>query len=1577
VPSNVSVNEGQFAPVDVVVFPSDWLPIDAEGDQICTDVGLPGSTWYFLYQIIGEDGSATFGSGGSADLQLYSDNGQTPLGDGSTTSWIWCSASESVPGQFTDAFFQVFAFGDALAEGTETAGLAYFNQSTESLATANITVIDQTTGPPEITSFFASPSSILAGQSTTISWTVSNANSCTPSGGAGGWSSAIINLPNGSRPTTIGEVGSYDFTLECHNESGSDIATIEVIVREPAADLSVFSVIPSTRTLDANEPFSIRTTIDNLGLGSSEISNVLYVISDNSFISTGDPLFASATLPSLAPGATWVNEEQGTAPSEGGTYWVGVCVEVVPGETMLDNNCRDGGEITVEDAPVCLGSALSCGQEISDSLTSSDCEAGPLGLEHYARAYTLAGERGDTVWLDAFWSFDGYLLLENSSGFTVAENDNFTSSNDSHIEHTFSESGTFTVWATTFENHESGSFELLVDCQGPSGPDLLVRRPTSDATDLMPGQVVNLAASLRNPGNADSDSTNLRWVLSSDAVISLADPEISLQQSASLQPAGARTERISLAAPATPGTYWYGACADVVADESSTTNNCSEGLRIVVAETPECSSTPVSCGSMTSSRISSLDCSSGPRGAGFFAEEYTITGAAGTSLTVEADWNGFDGFLYLVGPDGLIVAENDNLTDSSDPSQSMVEYILEQDGSYSIWPTTFSRGASGNFSFDVHCGGASAPDLVTTATVLGSSELIVGEPFTIQYTVLNQGTSAADATVVAMCESNNPVISLNDTGRGTADIGSLAPGESITLEMTINAPEEPGNFWFGPCAFAVEGESLRDNNCSLPPEVFQPQSAGSGSATRMQNDIEGGLLTSVSSGAPCSDTSLSCGDSVSGSLEASDCDQSPRGSGYYSDPYTFQGSQGDVVSIDASWTDVDGYLYLQGPGGNVLVENDDFEATDQSRYEYELTRTGRYRIWPTAFSQETGGSYELELSCNQSNAPDLVTDTPVLSATQLRVEQNLTISTRARNQGDGPAQASVLRYLLSDRVNLSDSAVELGRSDVDALDGGDNSAQSVSVRLPSTAGNYYIAVCADIDALELETDNNCSVSERITLQSNNDPIDINVGLNDAWFNPNTNGQGFFINVFPNSNTMFLAWFTYDLTRPPGSVPSNLGDAGHRWRTAIGGYDRGLAQLDIELTQGGIFDASPPLTMQSMDGTMEVEFDDCNHGRITYNIPSVSRQGVIPIQRIASDNVQVCEEQIGALAGRSSLTLRSSKNQVKAGESITLNWAAAEDSVCTPKYGNDQWRRHIIDQAQDSVQLKLKTEGRYRFELSCDNGVEVSSESVDINVAQDSGASVVDINPGLNDAWYNPATDGQGFFVNIFPNSSQMFLAWFTYETSRPPAGVPFQLAEPGHRWLTAIGDYADNEAQMNIEITSGGVFDSGTPMPTQMPDGTITATFDHCNAGTMSYNIPSIGRQGEVPIERLARDTIPRCESSNSGGQDDNESLKPKDKTELANRCEGSLIWDFDWPDQEDVTLYAIQIKSPDTLASTVSDFANESSYRLQKSETIKNQHRAGWTWRYKPLFGGHKAEREWSEEFSFDVRPEESPCLD
>ena len=140
--------------------------------------------------------------------------------------------------------------------------------------------------------------------------------------------------------------------------------------------------------------------------------------------------------------------------------------------------------------------------------------------------------------------------------------------------------------------------------------------------------------------------------------------------------------------------------------------------------------------------------------------------------------------------------------------------------------------------------------------------------------------------------------------------------------------------------------------------------------------------------------------------------------------------------------------------------------------------------------------------------------------------------------------------------------------------------------------------------------------------------------------------------------------------------------------------------------------------------------------------------------------------------------------------------------------------------------------------------------------------IVRINPGMNDAWYNPATGGQGFLIVVWEEIQTMFVAWFTYDTERPHDDVQSILGEPGHRWLTAQGPWSGDTAMLDIYVTSGGVFDSAEPAAgSPVKDGTMQVKFSGCNEGLITYDIPSVKRSGEIPIERIVLDNVALCES--------------------------------------------------------------------------------------------------------------------
>lgn len=187
---------------------------------------------------------------------------------------------------------------------------------------------------------------------------------------------------------------------------------------------------------------------------------------------------------------------------------------------------------------------------------------------------------------------------------------------------------------------------------------------------------------------------------------------------------------------------------------------------------------------------------------------------------------------------------------------------------------------------------------------------------------------------------------------------------------------------------------------------------------------------------------------------------------------------------------------------------------------------------------------------------------------------------------------------------------------------------------------------------------------------------------------------------------------------------------------------------------------------------------------------------------------------------------------------------------------DEWQRVKLR----GTKLRITS-----FGLGEDRSVYVAGSNLGVYLISDGPVqpeSGFQINSGLSDSWFNPATPGQGFFVTVYPDSGEILLAWFTYDTERPPENVEANLGGPGQRWLTAFGPYAGNTGVLDIEVTRGGEFDTAQPAPVQQRDGTIVLEFDGCNSGRVIYDITSAGLQGTIPIERLSSDNVPLCEAA-------------------------------------------------------------------------------------------------------------------
>jgi uncharacterized protein YkwD len=123
--------------------------------------------------------------------------------------------------------------------------------------------------------------------------------------------------------------------------------------------------------------------------------------------------------------------------------------------------------------------------------------------------------------------------------------------------------------------------------------------------------------------------------------------------------------------------------------------------------------------------------------------------------------------------------------------------------------------------------------------------------------------------------------------------------------------------------------------------------------------------------------------------------------------------------------------------------------------------------------------------------------------------------------------------------------------------------------------------------------------------------------------------------------------------------------------------------------------------------------------------------------------------------------------------------------------------------------------------------------------------------GFSGNWYNPATSGQGFVIEVNPITPFFFLTWYTYAPNGQNAGAA------GQRWYTGQVPYTPGARTIALTLyeTKGGLFDQPTtPAPTTVSVGTATVTFTSCTAATITYNFTggsSAGASSTIALSRV------------------------------------------------------------------------------------------------------------------------------
>ena len=349
------------------------------------------------------------------------------------------------------------------------------------------------------------------------------------------------------------------------------------------------------------------------------------------------------------------------------------------------------------------------------------------------------------------------------------------------------------------------------------------------------------------------------------------------------------------------------------------------------------------------------------------------------------------------------------------------------------------------------------PDLMVLSPSVRDGNPSAGTQFTLAATVTNQGDGTAPATTLRYHRSPDANITPTDTEVGMEAVAALAAAASSSHSLEVTAPASPGRYYYGACVVPVTDESDTTNNCSPSVQVTVPQS-----------------------GRP---------DLVVASPSVSPSDPSPEAQFTLAATVTNQGDGPAAVTI---------LRYYRSPDANITPADTEVDtvaiaalaAAASSSQSVSLTApasSGRYYygacVVPVTDESDTTNncSPSVQVTVPQSGRPDLVVLSPSVSDGNPSAGGQFTLSVMVRNDGDGDAPATTLRYSRSPDAAITTSDPVLRMDTVPPLPAAASSARSAELSAPATPGTYYYGACVDPLAEESDTTNNCSPSVSVTI----------------------------------------------------------------------------------------------------------------------------------------------------------------------------------------------------------------------------------------------------------------------------------------------------------------------------------------------------------------------------------------------------------------------------------------------------------------------------------------------------------------
>ena len=647
----------------------------------------------------------------------------------------------------------------------------------------------------------------------------------------------------------------------------------------------------------------------------------------------------------------------------------------------------------------------------------------------------------------------------------------------------------------------------VIDATARGRPDLWVTASASEA-ELSPGEAFELTATVGNRGG-DASATTLRYHRSADAAITTSDTQVGTDAVAELAAGATSAESLTVNAPTAPGTYYYGACADAVAEETNTANNCSAAVAVTVREPPRqpdlaVTATP-SYAALDPGESFTLSATVRNRG-GAQAQATTLRYHRSTDATIAtSDTEEGTDAVNALAASGTS-AESIRLT--APPTSGTYYYGACVDAVPDEHDTTNNCSSSVEIQVavpDTH------PNLAVVSPSVSDARPDPGVTFTFSATVRNLGDSASASSTLRYYRSSDATVSGADTQVGTDPVTSLGTADSSAQSATLTAPPTSGTYYYGACVDAVPDEHDTTNNCSSSVEVqvavpdTRPNLAVVSPSVSDARPDPGVTFT-------FSATVRNLGDSASASstlryYRSSDATVSSADTQVGTDPVTSLGTaDSSAQSATLTAPPTSGTYYYGACVDPVEGESDTADNCSEA-------------VEVTVLAVPPG--------------PDLVvsasTDHPVVG-----IGADVLVEAEVRNRGGADAPKTPLLWFLSDNETRMGWSGFEASAPVPSLEVGRSATLEHSFAALRRPGTYYFIACAEAVPDESDTSNNCSAAE-VTIRSLAPPPDLTVTVAGAW-----DGDGALTLTVTNvgtgrsAGTMLGIYCTVDLGEPhPG------------------------------------------------------------------------------------------------------------------------------------------------------------------------------------------------------------------------------------------------------------------------------------------------------------------------------------------------------------------------------------------------------------------------------------------------------------